>query len=111
MFVTAIDATSNTVTIGGRGALDVIGLRGAETSFVSGAPSAPRRVWVQHRAHGEVNPGTLTVRAGQTVEIAFDDPVRAIAPGQSAAFYSFDHPDELLGGAVISETTRATSAA
>jgi tRNA-specific 2-thiouridylase len=111
MFVTAIDAASNTVTIGGRGALDVTGLRGAETSFVSGAPPASRRVWVQHRAHGEVNPGTLTVRGGQTVEIAFDDPVRAIAPGQSAAFYSFDDPDELLGGAVISETTRATSAA
>ena len=42
--------------------------------------------------------------------LRYENPVEAIAPGQSAALYSADDRDELLGGGVIA-ATRPVSAA
>ena len=40
----------------------------------------------------------VTALDGHRVEVRFDRPVRAIAPGQAAVFY---RGDQVLGGAVI----------
>jgi tRNA-specific 2-thiouridylase len=107
VFVTSIDATRNEIVVGDKEDLEVGGLAVDETSFVDGPPAEGTRVFVQHRAHGDVNPAHV-VRAGSggfTVE--FEGPVTAIAPGQSAAFYSYENPDELIGGGIISATTPA----
>lgn len=111
VFVTSIDAASNTVTVGDRGDLAVAGLRCDETSFVDGAPEAGDRVLVQHRAHGDVNPAVVRARRPGSLEIAYDDPVEAIATGQSAAFYSAAEGSCLLGGGVIAATVSAAVSA
>lgn len=102
VFVTAIDAASNAITVGDRDGLGVAEFVLDELSFVS-APAA--RVLVQYRAHGDAYPATLD---GATVR--FDEPVEAAAPGQSAALYSTADPDELIGGGIIASTVRATTA-
>lgn len=106
MFVTAVDASSNSVVVGSRADLAVDGLVVDEASFVSAPPSAGVRVLVQHRSHGKAYPARLEADSG-TARVLYDEPVEAIAPGQSAAFYSAADPDELLGGGIIAATRRA----
>lgn len=40
-------------------------------------------------------------RRGGTARLAFDEPVRAAAPGQAAVFYDAERPERLLGGGLI----------
>ena len=96
VFVTGIDAASNTLTVGSRKELKVSGLELDEMSFVGPEPDEDQ-VLVQYRAHGEVFPATLS---GTKVE--FLEPAEAVAPGQSAVFYSAARSEELLGGGIIS---------
>ncbi len=63
---------------------------------------------VQHRAHGEANPGTVIGDADGALSVEFEQPVEAAAPGQSAALYSALDPDELLGGGIIAGTRPVT---
>lgn len=104
VFVTGIDAATNTVQVGSREDLRVGGLRLDEVTFTSQAVEG--EVLVQHRAHGDVARAMLRKSDGVT-EVYFGSPVEGIAPGQSAAFYSADDPDELVGGGVISSTVPA----
>ena len=101
VFVTSVDAATNTITVGERRDLEVGGLRIDEASFTHDLLEAGTEVLVQHRAHGEVSRGSVTVTAPGSLEVGFHEPVVAIAPGQSAALYSADRPELLLGGGVI----------
>jgi tRNA-specific 2-thiouridylase len=104
VYVTSIDRRSNSVVVGGRDDLLVGGLVARETSYVSRRPGVGERVLVQHRAHGDAALGRVTTSAEDALEISFARPVRAVAPGQSAALYSAAEPEELLGGGVIAAT-------
>jgi tRNA-uridine 2-sulfurtransferase len=106
VFVTGIDAESNTVRVGGREQLAVGAFYTAETAFVAGPLAPGRPVLVQHRAHGHTSSAHVYPRGGD-VEVVFDEPVEAVAPGQSAALYAADDPEELLGGGIIAATTPA----
>lgn len=106
-FVTSIDAVSNRVTIGDRAELAVAGLVAEETSYVAHSPSRGASVIAQHRAHGEVHPARVEHTEIGRFEISYEDPVVAVAPGQSVALYSIEDPDELIGGGVISATVPA----
>lgn len=103
VFVSHIDTTTNTVTVGGREDLFVTEVDLSETSFVD--RPCEGRVLVQYRSHGEVSPGII--HGDGPWSISFEEPVEAVAPGQSAVFYDPDRPDELLGGGIISATHRA----
>ena len=107
VFVTSIDAAENRVTIGDRADLAVGGLIADEASFVHHRPAEGTSVLVQHRAHGDVNGGRLVSSAGGSFEIAYDEPVLAVAPGQSVALYDAEDPDVLVGGGIISATVPA----
>ena len=104
VFVTSIDADANAIRIGDRRDLATSELTLTESSFVHERPQG--RVLVQYRAHGDAFPATVE---GDVVR--FDEPVEAAAPGQSAAFYSADDPDELLGGGIIHSTVAASISA
>ena len=58
----------------------------------------PERVLAQPRYRAPAVPATLRPLAEGRVELLFDTPVRALAPGQVCAFYHPEHPERLLGG-------------
>ncbi|HMA18155.1 MAG TPA: aminomethyltransferase beta-barrel domain-containing protein, partial [Thermoanaerobaculia bacterium] len=73
---------------------DVIDLR-----FPSGhTPSEPFRADVRVRHRAREVPATVFPAADATARVAFDRPVRAVAPGQSCVFY---RGDVVLGGGVL----------
>jgi tRNA-uridine 2-sulfurtransferase len=105
VFVRSVDASANAIVVGGRDELEVGGFVADEACFTSGdGPRDGASVLVQHRAHGEVNPATIRSIHRGCFEIYYDEPVTAIAPGQSATLYSAQDPDEVLGGGIIAST-------
>lgn len=94
-YVTGIDASTATVTIGRREELLVSAARVDRLASVSGGEIGGR-VMAQYRAHGE--PVAATVMDDR---VAFDRPQVALAAGQTISFY---HGDEVLGGGVIADT-------
>ncbi|MGH2698876.1 MAG: tRNA 2-thiouridine(34) synthase MnmA [Actinomycetota bacterium] len=111
VFVRAIDAETNTVVVGERSGLACAGFVAAETNWVNHAPANDRTVLVQYRSHGGVHVARVRSSSAREVEIDFEQPVDAVARGQSAAFYDADRPEELLGGGVIRSTAPATACA
>lgn len=91
-YVTGIDASTATVTIGPREALLRTEVPLRDLSFVDGPPAAGERVLVQASAHGEALHGVLE---GDVIRLARPRP--RVAPGQVVAIYS---GDTLLGGAI-----------
>jgi tRNA-uridine 2-sulfurtransferase len=107
VFVKHIDAPDNRIVVGSRDELAAGGIVVQETNFVAAEPGEGDRLLVQHRAHGETHPATVRDVGRGTCSLDFEDGVEAVAPGQSAAFYSPDAPEELLGGGVIHSTRPA----
>ena len=58
----------------------------------------PRRITVKIRSSQTPVPALLTITDNDRAEICFDEPQKAVAPGQSAVFYD---GDTVLGGGII----------
>ncbi len=58
----------------------------------------PRQITVKIRSSQTPVPALLTITANNRAEIRFDEPQKAVAPGQSAVFYD---GDTVLGGGII----------
>jgi len=99
LYVTGLDARRNRVVVG---SLDELLCAGAEVegvSWVSGhAPPSPARALVQVRYRHPGAPARLEIRSRAELSVHFDQPVRAVAPGQAAVFYD---DDLVLGGGWI----------
>ncbi|MDQ6713452.1 MAG: tRNA 2-thiouridine(34) synthase MnmA [Candidatus Dormibacteraeota bacterium] len=97
-YVSAIDAVSNTVTIGGREQLQRSTCHLEDVRYVAGrVPPAAFRASVKVRSHAPFA-GALVTPLGEQARIDFDDPQRALAPGQAAVFYD---GDKVIGGGPI----------
>ncbi len=108
VFVTGIDASTNTVVVGDRADLMVGGLSCEEATFVAEPPAVGTEVLVQHRSHGAASPAEVVSCGRDNFEISYREPIEAIAPGQSAVLYSMDDI-EVLGGGIITSTVRETA--
>ncbi len=96
-FVVAIEPSTSTVVLGEREDLCVDGVSLSEITRTSEAEiTGP--VMAQYRAHGDPVEATL-----DDMELWFDEPQEAIAPGQTVAFYD---DDRVLGGALIAGALR-----
>ena len=98
MYVAAIDATSQRVTIGTRDEAQRGAFEALEASWVSEPPRAGSQCEVQVRHRGK----PLAARVephGDKVQVTLLEPAIGVAPGQSAVFY---RGDEVLGGGRIS---------
>ena len=98
LYVLEIQAKTGTVVVGDREALDETGCEVEEVNWIGGqVPGQPVRASVQIRHRHPAASATLHARGG-SVEVVFDEPQRAISPGQAAVFYV---GDEVIGGGWI----------
>lgn len=100
LHVLNIDADARTITVGPAESLEKHGLFAARASWPSGRPSEPVRATVKIRYRDRGTDATVYPIEGDRVRVAFDAPVRAVAPGQAAVFY---RGEEVVGGAWIEE--------
>lgn len=111
LYVTRLDAGTNTVVAGPESALYRRALTARSVNWMSMAPpdaggrasgreAEPLRLAVKIRYRNPAVPATVTPGADGTARVLFDEPQRAIARGQWAVFY--DH-DILVGGGVIGD--------
>lgn len=99
LYVLDVDAPNNRVVVGPEAGLATREAEVRDLRFPSGRPSGESfraAVRVRHRA-AEVL-ATVRPRDDGTATVAFDLPVRAVAPGQSCVFYD---GDVVLGGGVL----------
>jgi len=101
LYVSRLDAKSNTVVAGPESSLYSRELTARAVNWASGeVPSEPARMQVKVRYRNPAVPAVVTPLADGAVRVTFDEPQRAIARGQFAAFYDGEF---LVGGGVISE--------
>lgn len=99
-YVSRIDAATNTLTVGGREELLRRSCRTEDVRYVKGSPPAgPFRAGVKVRSHAP-EASALVTPLGDQARIDFDEPQRALAPGQAAVFYD---GDRVVGGGPIAK--------
>lgn len=98
-YVCGIDPAANTVTLGSNDELYSKRLTAGEFNWIAGAPPAgPVRCRAKIRYRQAEQPATATPLSGGRAAVEFDEPQRAITPGQAVVLYL---ADEVLGGGVI----------
>ena len=102
-YVTAIDSGTGEVRLGPEGDLlcregVVTGLRWTSID----PPAGPIRAEVRVRHRGREVPATVHPGPEGRARIAFDEPVRAVAPGQAAVFA---RGDVILGGGTLAKAS------
>ncbi len=102
-FVIGISAGDGRIVVGNPEALDANGLTADRCNWISGTPpAAGTKVLARIRHRSRPTPAMVT-NANGGLTLHFDQPVRAVAPGQAAVLYAADEPDRVLGGGWIRE--------
>ena len=98
LYVLSIDSENNKVVLGSNEDLFSRELEAENVNWISGEmPDKPFKAFVRVRYHGKKEPCIVTP-SSDGFSVLFDEPVRAITPGQSAVIYS---NDQVLGGGII----------
>ncbi len=101
LYVVAKDMERNTVTLGPEKALYRSSLLAGEVNWISGpAPDKPLRCQAKTRYRQTEQWAAVEPLGEDRVRVTFDEPQRAIAPGQAVVFYD---GDTVLGGGTIEE--------
>lgn len=99
MFVTAMNAADNTVTIGENGSQYSSGFVADKLNFIPfDKLEEPIKANVKIRFKAKEQPALISPNADGTVTVVFDEPQRSVTPGQSAVFYD---GDTVIGGGRI----------
>jgi tRNA-specific 2-thiouridylase len=99
LYVVEIDAAHNRVVVGTSGALFKREMIVTRANWVAVRELAePLRVSVKIRSRAEEAGAMIAPRADGSVLVSFDEPQRAITPGQAAVFYD---GEVVLGGGWI----------
>ena len=99
LYVLNIDSASHRVTVGADAELATRELHAQRVNWISvAALTAPMRVRVKIRHRHEPAWATLEPAGEDEVIACFDEPQRAVTPGQSAVFYD---EEEVVGGGWI----------
>jgi tRNA-specific 2-thiouridylase len=100
VFVARVDPDDASVHLGCEEALLSRSARLRDVSLAAGV-SLPARVNVRVRYKHEGQQALVTASTAREARVVFDEPVRAVSPGQVAVFYD---GDRVLGGGRISAT-------
>ena len=99
LYVVNLDAAANTVTVGPKAALERGGLTASGVNWIAGtAPEAGTRVTARIRHRHREAAARVTPIDGGRLELSFDEPQSAVAPGQAVVLYQ---DDVVLGGGWI----------
>jgi tRNA-uridine 2-sulfurtransferase len=99
LYVVSIDAAQNRVTVGEQEELLSLEFVAAGVNWVAvDTPHEPLRAEVRVRYRHEPAPALITPLPQARARITFDEPQRAVTPGQATVFY---RGDEVLGGGWI----------
>jgi tRNA-specific 2-thiouridylase len=103
LYVTALDPARNAVVVGEAREVEVDTLAAEQVNWIAiGELEGPLEVTAQIRHRHKPAPATIRPR-GQEVEVRFETPQWAPAPGQSIVFYQ---GDLVVGGGVIGARRR-----
>ncbi len=106
MFVVDIVPSERAVVIGPREALLGRGVEAHDVTWLVDPPAIGDTVQVQVRNRAPAAAATIVQLQGSVIELALDEPVSAISPGQSLVLYD---GDVVLGGGVIERRVRGRS--
>ena len=99
IYVTKISAEDNRVVLGDESLLFGTVCIAADFNWISGAaPDGPIRCMAKTRYRQKEQPCTATANPDGSVTIVFDEPIRAMTPGQAAVLYD---GEVVLGGGEI----------
>ncbi len=99
MYVTGIDPENNAVAIGPDEALFRRSLIATRANWIGGDPSDGKlNVQAKVRYKDDATPATAIIESEETFRLTFDEPKRAITPGQSVVLYD---GEVVVGGGVI----------
>jgi tRNA-specific 2-thiouridylase len=99
LYVISINSERNRVTVGGADELLSSEFTAAGVNWIAlDDPSEPVRAEVRVRYRHTAAPATITQLPNNRARIVFDEPQRAITPGQATVFY---RGDEVVGGGWI----------
>jgi tRNA-specific 2-thiouridylase len=102
LYVMSLDPESNRVVVGPRDRLERTTCTVTRVNWIAGTvPSSPAAVQAQVRYKHRAAPATVSPLGDGVVQLTFDAPQPAIAPGQAAVFYQ---EDVVLGGGWIGLT-------
>jgi tRNA-specific 2-thiouridylase len=101
-YVTHIDAATNTIVLGDAGDLLADGLLGDEVNLIrpEAFAAAPARLRAAIRYRARLVSASARIRDDGALELLFDEPQRAVTPGQLVALYAADG-EEVVGAATI----------
>ena len=107
-YVTEIDAAEGAVRVGSAADLLASGVEASAPRWVREAPRPGDALLARIRAHGPLVPARLTTLDAAGFRVAFEEPVRAAAPGQAIVLYRPDdeHGPEVAGGGTIERGLR-----
>ena len=100
LYVQSIDADRNRVVVGSAAGLEAKGAMLERVSWIAGEPpQRATRACVRVRYGHSGAPAWIEPQRGRAAVVHFEEPVRAVAPGQAAVFYD---GEIVLGGGWIS---------
>jgi tRNA-uridine 2-sulfurtransferase len=104
LYVTRIDSANNRIVVGNQEELLGDEFTAAGVNWIAlDDPTGPVRAEVRVRYRHTAEPATITPMADHRVQVKFDEPQRAITPGQATVFY---RGAEVVGGGWIVKSRR-----
>ena len=99
LYVVRVEPETNRVVVGDAEELSSAEFEAAGVNWISfDEPTGPVRADVRVRYRHQESPATVTPLPGGRARVRFDEPQRAITPGQATVFY---RGDEVVGGGWI----------
>ncbi|MBS4023424.1 MAG: tRNA 2-thiouridine(34) synthase MnmA [Dethiobacter sp.] len=105
LYVVELDVSRNALIVGDDKEVYSDGLLAGDINYILVEnPETTMRINARVRYHAREAPAVLTPLPGGRVRVDFEEPERAVTPGQSVVFY---HGDDVLGGGIIEKSLRA----
>jgi tRNA-uridine 2-sulfurtransferase len=98
LYVVAVDAGSNTITVGPRSALERTVVTLDDMHWIDVAAPLGAVLTLQLRSHAAPAPVTVAAAESGSMLLACDPPVTQVAPGQAGVLYD---GDEVVGGGLV----------